>query len=96
MASKRISVDRAEYDALCELRDDAHEALKLQLLRLQANHADLIQINRDAVSRCNTYNLQIAYLQTKLDASDKARAALELRILELSPATFTTTPPGRR
>lgn len=62
----RVSVDRAEHEALCHLRDVEHEAVKLRLLAAEQRYQECLAINRDAVSRLARQDLEINGLRREL------------------------------
>lgn len=78
MASKRINVDRLEYDALCDLRDGEHERLKVQLSQARENYAGCLAVNATQLARLTSQDLTLAHLHQQV-------AALEKRVAELTP-----------
>ena len=63
---KRVSVDREEYEALCDLRDEAHVRLQLQKIEVDEQFKTCLAINRDQCARLNLQDLQLADLRIKL------------------------------
>jgi hypothetical protein len=46
MASRKVSVDRVEYQALCDLRDGEHARVQLQKIAVDENFAACLAINK--------------------------------------------------
>lgn len=85
----KIEVDREEYEALCALRDGAHEQLKIDLMAARENYDRVCAVNRDQVARLNLQDLQILNLQ-------KLAEEKHAELMKWKPATFEVKQPGKK
>jgi hypothetical protein len=78
-----VRVNRAEYEALRELRDHAHEKLRADCetqrvlaLKHKANYDAVLAINYEQVTRLNAQDLKLTHTQTRLAALERENARL--------------------
>jgi hypothetical protein len=71
----KVRVDRAEYDALCDLRDGVHERAKVAL-RAEANYKDVAAVARDQANRLARQDLELTHVRAEILARDVEVARL--------------------
>lgn len=84
-ASRRITVDREEYHALCALRDGVHEELRGQYAHLDARHRDLVRTNHEQLSRLTKLSLEYEHLRVCLTRVEQREALVTARAAALEP-----------
>lgn len=94
MASKKISVDREEYSALCALRDGAHEDMRLRALKLGDQYAEVLEINRRQTYRVSTLETEAQFLRDKCSDQHKLILQMQARLAELEPVKVSVAQPA--
>lgn len=82
-ADNRQIVHKEEYDALCELRDGAHEALKLKMLKLHNNYQDLQAVNSEQLNRLTRMMLEVEHLKTHVSRVEDREKFIAARAVTL-------------
>lgn len=90
----RVQVDRTEYEALCDLRDGAHEKLKLECARLRENFDACTEVNRSQVTRLSTQSIELDELRAKVEALTRENARLNSEVEKWKPATSSVPQPA--
>jgi len=86
VSNKKIEVDRDEYEALCALRDHAHEKLKVDIMQLRENYGRVVAVNSEQLARLQSQDLALTHLRERLHEA-------QAEILKWKPATFDTLQP---
>lgn len=82
-AANRVMMDRAEYLALVELRDGAHENLKLAHMRQTAQYQELIEINQKQIQVICKQQLEVDHARQAMKKNDERDALLVNRVAKL-------------
>lgn len=90
---KMVRVDATEYDALCELRDGVHEALKLKLQHIEAHYKDALAINATQLNTLNIRDLTVRHLREKNAEQHALILQMQKRLAELEPVKIAAEQP---
>jgi hypothetical protein len=89
----RVLVDRREYDALCDLRDGAHDRLlvKYERLEYQLEHQRLLE--KQTKKLINEQSLTIDHLRKESLARHELILKMQSRLQQLEPVKIDTPQP---
>ena len=93
MKIDHVKVDRAEYEALRELRDVAHETLVRKYDALLANYRSTVDANLSHVHAAAKQELTVIHLREKNLEQHKLILQMQKRLAELEPVKMETASP---
>lgn len=85
-ASAYVRVDKEEYEALCELRDGAHDKLRILYSRAQAAYADVRGTCVSQADRLARQDLELKYARETRQIAEEQNVKLRLRVEALERA----------
>ncbi len=89
----KVSVDRTEYEALCDLRDHGHERLRAKLVSATETTATWKAAVEQQADRLYRQDRELAQLRAQLRTAEDRAVRAEACVRDLEPARSNVEQP---